>query len=247
MGLYGNSIEIIDEGFIDKESIELIRKWKVSNEADRIKRFKSTSLSDEEYKDMKNCIEIIKSTENYGEYKKAFTRLCKFCHILPTGVIVCKYELSKGKKENENSLYVEYSENTKKIQLPQGTKLYHMSKVSGIEKLIPQFKGKSERGYLYDKPRIYFTIRKEMPKMAADYKLTEKMHKYLCKKDIKEVYVDPLVRSNIMGAVYIETMNPVSVEEIGLKNKEIEESEFNFEDFFKFVTENGLVLENEED
>ena len=114
---------------------------------------------------------------------------------------------------------MEYSENTKTIKLPKGTKLYHISKVADIKELIPQFRGKSERGYLYDKQRVYFTIRKEMPKLLADYKLTDKLHKYLCKKEITEVYVDPLVYSNIQGAVYVECTTPIPVEEVGLLKK----------------------------
>ena len=97
-------------------------------------------------------------------------------------------------------------------------KLYHISKVEGIKELIPVFRGKSATGYMYDKPRIYFTIHKEMPKFLADYGVAEKMHKYECKRDIKEVYVDPLVwNGNLQGAVYVETNNPVPVEEMGIK------------------------------
>ena len=48
--------------------------------------------------------------------------------------------------------------------------------------------------------------------------LLKKMHKYECKQDIKEVYVDPLVwNGNLQGAVYVETNNPIPVEEMGIK------------------------------
>ena len=57
-----------------------------------------------------------------------------------------------------------------------------------------------------------------MPKFLADYGVAEKMHKYECKQDIKEVYVDPLVwNGNLQGAVYVETNNPIPVEEMGIK------------------------------
>ena len=40
------------------------------------------------------------------------------------------------------------------------------------------------------------------------------MHKYECKLDIKDVYVDPLVwNGNLQGAVYIETDKNIPVEE----------------------------------
>ena len=89
-----------------------------------------------------------------------------------------------------------------------------MSKIGGIKNLKPFFRGKSERGYLYDKPRIYFTIHKNLPKLAADYAPTEKMYKYKCKRNIAQAYVDPLLRTGFMGAVYVETDSPIPVESI---------------------------------
>lgn len=82
---------------------------------------------------------------------------------------------------------------------------------------------------------------------------------YVCKESIKHVYVDPLVWSNLQGAVYVETNKPIKVEEVttstiekiknaiigGPKeenNESIEES-FNIDHFLSFVTENGLILE----
>lgn len=241
--------DIICEAFLDKDTFDLIKKWKTSNEIHKEREFKSSTVTDEEYNELKEAIDIMKNQEkSYGEYKKAFNKLCKYCHIVPTGVIITKYDIKKGKEDN-NSLYVKYSENTKKIHLPDGVRLYHMSKVPGIKKLIPAFRGKSEKGYLYDKPRIYFTIRKFMPKFLADYKLTDKMHKYMVKKDIKDVYVDPLVWSNTQGAVYIETKSPVEVEEMGIPKEDVEnkqetanESGFDIDSFLTFVSEMGIEV-----
>jgi hypothetical protein len=256
MGLYGNDIYndelfILDESFLDKETMDLIRNWKTANEIHSKKKFKSTSLSQEEYNTLKETFDIMLETEDYTVYKKAFDKLCRFCHIVPRGVIITKHELKKGNSDNNSSLYLEYAENYKKIKLPEGTKLFHISKVEGIKELIPQYRGKSERGYLYDKPRVYLTIRKNMPKFLADYKLTEKMHKYEVTKDITDVYIDPLVYTNIQGAVYIETKNPIPVEEMGIVKKENNEEEkketaenesFDTESFLDFVTENNLSI-----
>ena len=96
-------------------------------------------------------------------------------------------------------------------------------------------------------------LEKKMPKFLADYKLTDKLHKYLCKKEITEVYVDPLVYSIIQGAVYVECTTPIPVEEVGLlkkkdssgdedeNNTSVEETSFDIEEFVNFVTENGLI------
>ena len=206
----------------------------------------------------------MRETDDYSEYKKAFDAFCRFCHILPRGVIIRTYDLRKGRPD-KHSLYVEYAFNTKLIDLPEGTMLYHMSSVDGITELKPFFKGKSARGFLYDKPRIYFTIRKNMPKFLADYKMNEKLHMYVCKEPIKRAYVDPLVWSNIQGAVYVETNKPIKVEKVTsqglgdiikkltqkpeterITNESIieceEDRDFNFDDFFGFVTENGIII-----
>ena len=80
MGFYGNinKVDSLNEAFFDKESVEMIKKRKTSNEVNRIKKFKSTSLTDEEYNEMKECIEIMTTEEKFAEYKKAFTKFAKF-------------------------------------------------------------------------------------------------------------------------------------------------------------------------
>ena len=262
-----NVTDIEEEDYFDpliegslEDELELIKKWKTSNEANRIKKFKSTSLSEEEYNQMKDCIERMRTEEKYQNYKKAFDEFCKFCHIVPDGVIIKTYTLSKNKDGDTYTLEVDYSENTKKITLPEGTELYHLSKVDGIKELIPQFRGKSAKGYLYDKPRVYLTIRKNMPKFLADYKANETVYKYKVTQPIREVYVDPLVYTNLQGAVYVETNTPIPVEELkqenivkkvvstvtGQNREEPKNESFDFDEFYEFVTEFGMIPVDEE-
>lgn len=260
--------DFFEEGFFDE-----IDKWKTHNQKHSISKFKSNALTDDEYEKVKDLLDTMHTTEDYKEYKKAFDKFCYFCHMVSRGVIFKKCELKKGEPDH-HSLYVEYSYNTKKIQLDDDVVLYHVSSVGGIKELIPQFRGKSAKGYMYDKSRVYFTIRKNMPKFLADYKMTEKTHLYVCKEKIKDVYVDPLVWTNFQGAVYVETTKPIKVEEVTKSNitsllsslfgskeddkneddeKSVEESveycdessEFNFDEFYNFVTENGFTIINE--
>lgn len=262
--IYSNEyILVADDALLETNFFEEIDRWKTSNQNHAIQKFKSTQLSDDDYERVKLCIETMKdSMVEYPEYKKAFDRFCYFCHIVPRGVIIRSFDLKYG-KPNHHSLYVEYTYNTKKMELPEGTTLYHMSKVGGITELLPFFQGKAAKGYLYDKPRIYFTIRKNMPKFLADYKFNEKLHMYVCKEKIKYVYVDPLVWSNIQGAVYVETNKPIKVEEVtkssinrimnmitggkkdDSKEEPVEESAFDIDHFMGFVTENGLIPEED--
>lgn len=202
---------------------QLMANWKTSNQIHLRKMFKSDVITEEEYEQIHEWIHIMKTTEDYKEYKPIFDKFCKFCHILPTGTIITKFKLTSGKKKDHNTLYVEYFENTRKIKIPEGMKLYHMSKTSGIKALTPKFRlrGKpGSSGYLCDKPRVYFTIRKNMPKFLADYKMHEVMHKYECKANIKEVYVDPLVwAGKLTGALYVESLKEIPVEEMGIPKK----------------------------
>lgn len=252
---------VVDESFLESNFFEEIDRWKTSNQKHAIQKFKSTAVTDEEYNKIKSYLTTMRETEDYEEYKKAFSKFCAFCHIVPRGVIIRKYSLERGKREDRNTLYVEYAYNLKKITLPEGTRLYHMSSVDGINELIPTFRGKSARGFLYDKPRVYMTIRKNYPKFLADYKITDKLNMYLCKEDIRQVYVDPLVWSSMQGAVYVETNKPIKVEKVSNKTiaeilskpkrekeKISNESTDSFDQysFLKFVTENGLILEGEE-
>lgn len=261
---FGAIVENADYAYIGSEQLlegnffEEIDRWKTSNQDHSIQKFKSNILSDEEYEKVNSLITTMKKTNDFSEYSKAFAKFCYFCHIVPRGVILKKYDLKKGKESNRHQLYVEYSYNTKKITLPEDTILYHMSSVDGIKALNPVFRGKSVKGFMYDKPRVYFTIRKNMPRFLADYKMNEKLHMYICEAPIKQVYVDPLVWSSIQGAVYVETNTPIPVKQIetsmikkildGIKTKDgtVEEStDFNFDHFLQFVTENGLVMDTD--
>lgn len=212
---------LVTEGVSHKEMEELMKNWKTSNQSSIKKTFKNDALSEEEYQEIMGYYHTMRDSTDYKEYKKAFDAFCKFCHIVPDGTIISKCKIRSGNTKKNNSILVEYSENTRKIKLPDGIKLYHISKVEGIKELIPVFKGKSVTGYMYDKPRIYFTIHEKMPKFLADYKWYESMHKYECKLDIKEVYVDPMVPvGRLQGAVYVETDKPIPVEEMGIKKKD---------------------------
>jgi hypothetical protein len=251
---------LLEAGFFDE-----IDKWRAANQDSGYKEYKNSMVSDADYDKLKDAIETIETEEDYKEYKKAFDRICYFCHVMSRGVIFAKYELKKG-KQDKNSFYLKYTYNTKRMTLPEGSQLYHISKVGGITELMPFFRGKSERGYKYDKPRIYLTIRKNMPKLMADYGATKKTHTYLVKEPIRQVFVDPMLWGYVSGAVYIETNKPIKVEEITDRDKAAEIKEkndnafkeealleevegeipFDTDHFFSFISENGLIIESVE-
>lgn len=206
----------INEFFLDdKETKETIKRLIPRESVSQSKNSFSSSLDNEEYKEIKEIFNILHNTEDYKEYKKAFEKLCKFCHIAPNGTIITKHTIT-GNEDSGYKLDVEYSYNNKKITLPDEVALYHMSKVDHITELEPKFRGKSERGYLYYKPRIYFTIKRNMSKISADINpfSNSKTHVYISTKNIKDVYVDPLLNASLNGAVYVETFSKIPVKKL---------------------------------
>ena len=213
--------QVLQELFVDKETKEFLKsKWSTSSDKSRPKDFKSSSITDEEYMRLKEVFKVLREeTEDYAKYKRAFNSLCKACHIVPDGTIITKYKLTKSKEEDKNILEVSYAYNTKAITLPAGTKLYHQTVVKGIKELIPRWKlrGKNESGYLCDKPRVYLTMSKSLPRISTDNKLNTKLYSYEVITTPTKVFVDPLLPDVFQKAVYVETMNPIPVKPIDNK------------------------------
>lgn len=213
--------QVLQELFVDKETKEFLKsKWSTSSDKSRPKDFKSSSITDEEYMRLKEVFKVLREeTEDYAKYKRAFNSLCKTCHIVPDGTIITKYKLTKSKEEDKNILEVSYAYNTKAITLPAGTKLYHQTVVKGIKELIPRWKlrGKNEGGYLCDKPRVYLTISKSLPRISTDNKLNTRLYSYEVITTPTKVFVDPLLPDVFQKAVYVETMNPIPVRPIDNK------------------------------
>lgn len=213
-GMNDSSYESLEELFVDKDTKALLSKWKTSNESGKTKEFETSMITDEEYMKLKEVFKVLHSeTEDYSKYRKAFNALCKAAHIVPDGTIIIKYELSKGKDDDRNNLYVKYAENTRPITLPEGTKLYHQSVVGGIKELIPKWKlrGKNEAGYLCDKPRVYLTMSKSLPRISTDNKLKDRLYSYEVVNTPAKVFVDPLLPDIFQKAVYVETETPIPV------------------------------------
>ena len=213
--------QVLQELFVDKETKEFLKsKWSTSSDKSRPKDFKSSSITDEEYMRLKEVFKVLREeTEDYAKYKRAFNSLCKACHLVPDGTIITKYKLTKSKEEDKNILEVSYAYNTKAITLPAGTKLYHQTVVKGIKELIPRWKlrGKNESGYLCDKPRVYLTMSKSLPRISTDNKLNTRLYSYEVITTPTKVFVDPLLPDVFQKAVYVETMNPIPVRPVDNK------------------------------
>lgn len=216
--LQETSQEAMQEFFIDKDTMDFLKKkWEASSDNTKPKDFKSSSISDEDYMKLKKVFQVLREeTEDYAKYKRAFNSLCKACHIVPDGTIITKYKLTKSKDEDKNILEVSYTYNSKAISLPAGTKLYHQSPINNIKELIPRWKlrGKNQGGYLCDKPRVYLTMSKSLPKISTDNSLISKMYTYEVIKNPTKVFVDPLLPDKFQKAVYVETTTPIPVKKL---------------------------------
>ena len=189
--------------------------WRLNEDDVKRKVFKSSNVLENDYQRLCDLHNTMRTCSGYTEYKRAFDEFCNYCHINPNGTIITSISIKSGKTEDTNSIEVEYAYNTRKVTLPEGSKLYHMSTLPNLTELKPFFRGKSAKGFLYDKPRIYLTIKSHMPKFAADYKANEQVHQYeVIGKVPDEIYVDPLLHRKMAGAVYVVTTKALKCKEV---------------------------------
>jgi hypothetical protein len=233
-----------------KDKDDLKKTW--DNKHGKLQRgvFESSRVTDSDFNKFKELFKKMKESNKYSEYKRYFDEVCKLAMISPEGLIIQRYDFKKGKKDN-NYVLITYSNTRQKIQIPAGSSLYHTTTNvnTTIHELIPAFHGKTARGYLYSTPRVYFTIKKDMPLMFADITQSQKTRMYKCKENIRVAYVDPLVPNFKFGAVYVETQFPIKVEEVKPVKKEVakessEDIEFediNFVSLEEFCDYYGLI------
>ena len=227
------AIDTIDEGAI--KDIKFSADWLASTKDKGKKKAVLNHVTKTELKEIQNLVLKMRKADTYAEYKPLFKQFVKLFHIPERGTIICDHIVADDDRGGVK-VTVTYSNNTNKIRLPEGTSLYHMTMAEGLTELRPQFRGKATTGYMYDRPRIYFSVKKTIPKIIADYGGTKssKLHKYVAIDGPREVYVDPLVWAPFQGAVYVETEKPIKVEEVGLKKKSTNESaiyEMVYEDY----------------
>ena len=215
--------DAIDEGAI--KDIKFSADWLASTKDKGKKKAVLNHVTKTELKEIQNLVLKMRKADTYAEYKPLFKQFVKLFHIPERGTIICDHIVADNDRGGVK-VTVTYSNNTNKIRLPEGTSLYHMTMAEGLTELRPQFRGKATTGYMYDRPRIYFSVKKTIPKIIADYSGTKssKLHKYVAKDAPREVYVDPLVWAPFQGAVYVETDTPIKVEEVGIKKAAKNES-----------------------
>lgn len=212
------AVDNMNENFI--ESVKLKASW-LSMTKDKGKKLATLNhVAKEEYEELQSLVLSMRKAKDYATYKPLFDKFAKIFHIPIRGTIICDH-MARDDKHGGYKVSVTYSNNTQKVRLPMGYNLYHMTKMEGLTELRPQFRGKATTGYMYDRPRIYLSIKHTIPKIIADYSGSSNstLHKYVITERIRDVYIDPLVWAPFQGAVYVETDTSIKVEEVGLKAK----------------------------
>ena len=214
-----------------KDRLDIEKTWNVSSSN---RKYSEKNLPEEDYNRISKAFAGMRKSKTYNEYKKHYSDLCSVTGIPRSHVVIVTYKLNNSKEGN--SVEIIYNTAPKKITIPAGATLYHMSTCHTIDALIPQFKGKSAKSYLYSEPRVYFTLKRNMNKFAADIKHNEKITTYTPTEKINSAYIDPLVPAYTLGAVFVETNHPIRVEKVkpetkknkkNDKDKEVKESVIN--------------------
>ena len=212
--------KLIEESAKSKDRKALKSMW--NNMAIRTiipKRWDSWSITDEQFYLIRDAFKGMREATDWKTYKPYFDTIVKTLHIPPEQCIIRKYRLKKGKTD-KNYVSIEYANARTRITIPAGCKLYHKSPIKGLTELVPQFKGRSAKGHLYNNHRLYFSIHKDMGKSHADIVKSDTAHTYEVIENIKTAYIDPLVPFHMTGAVYIDTTKPIKVKSLDLIRKE---------------------------
>lgn len=211
-----------------------------------IDTYRSETISDQDFEHLNSLFYCLrKSDSTFHEYKRHYNEMCNLCKIPSENSIIVSEKFIKG-DNNKNTVEIRYSTKTKRIIIPQGYTLYHQSPANNITELIPQFRGKFGKGYLYSEPRIYFSLRK-LPKICADVSHKTEMTLYTPATTISTAMIDPLLSNFGFGAVYIPTQFPIKVEKIASDEKTREMHEYTeegnetvFKSIDEFMTFYGL-------
>ena len=192
-----------------KDLFTLQKKW---SKYDLMKTYENKDIPEDKFKELLIAIKgCYAENDNFSIYKKHYNKICSLTGIPSEHSVICK--CNYGKKDGKFWASIKYNVSPKKITIPAGHKLYHYT-TAKFEEMKPTFKTKPPFPYLFSSPRCYFTIHKEMPMYMADIRTKEKRRKTTMvtpKENISVAWIDPLILNYAMGAVFVETRNPIKV------------------------------------
>lgn len=191
---------------------EFDKIWAKSNS--NIKKFKNIwkSMSPREYKDWKSKYNILRTTENYGRYKRVYNDMKKIFGITDKNTVIRRFKTEKNNKGGYD-VKCEVSIGARKIIIPNGTRLTHVSPAAGITELKPTYRSKNGDSFFYPTKRVYFTLQKDVDVHSAGLHGMQQ-NKYTPVEDIKTAYIDPCAGDRKFGYIYVETDYPIRIKPI---------------------------------
>lgn len=199
-----------------KDELTLASLWS-KGMISRFRKFESHNISDKDFVRLHEEFSAAIAAENFSEYSKHYKYIADFCHFQVDGSTIHSYSLTKGKKgEDKNHLFVVYADSRKRIVIPNGMGIYHQSSSDNITELRPTFKAR-KNGLLYSKPRIYFSLRRNVPNFIVDQDKDTTLYVYTPKKKFTTGFIDSAAPLPTQNNIYFETMTPIPVEKIDVK------------------------------
>ena len=198
-----------------KDEVTLMKKWS-KGMVSRFRKFIDNNLTDEDFEMLYKEFSAATTAENFSEYIKHYKKIADFCHFNVEGSTIHSYYLKRRKGEDKNQLIVVYALSRKRIVIPNGMGIYHQSNVDNITELNPTFKAR-KNGLLYSYPRIYFSLRKNIPNFIVDQDGNTTLYVYTPKKKFTTAFIDSAAPWPNQNNVYYETKTPIPVEKIDVK------------------------------
>ena len=195
-------------GNISKKLVNKKEYQPVESERDgRLYFHKTFDADDDAYQELLKLFKIMKSSNDYPEYKIAHDKFAKITGYNKT----TSFKNIRFSKIKDNKRKLEFypvfdglNEKTKKDD-----KFYHGSKTDGIKNLTPTFK--STDGVFYATPRIYFNKNFYGSKISGSTGSNSKDPQYFADSKIKKVKVDNELHGN---ARYVTTTREIPVKKV---------------------------------
>ena len=187
---------------------DYIRKHKIGASG-RGKKVVSRKVNERECNKLKDAYEDIKKGKDFKKYKRSYDYFCKFFGLNPNNTSIRSFTTETSDEKNKIEVSIEYKETRKKVMIPNGSKLVHISSNNSVKELIPSFFSKINGWFNPPSKRVYLKIDKDTPLPQTGNKV-----KYTPKENIRTAYIDAGAEAYKNGMVYMDTQFPVPVKPI---------------------------------
>ncbi len=198
--------ESIKKQLVKKKDSRIIRDNMGHSDTSSFFDHKFEDKDDKDKKRLKKLHYILRTTKDYGEYKKAYTEIERL-----TGNN--KIDTMSAIDSNNNGFQFYRKRSSGKEKLSNNDTLYHGSKNNKIKQLTPTFRSSDGVAY-YREPRIYASKNSYGNKISGTSTINDTSHQYKIDKNIRKVKIDPELNGS---ARYFTTHKEVPVKKVNRK------------------------------